>query len=212
MSFIAQDPIIFSGTIRDNIDPFQEFKDNLILTVLRNIDLKSVVLHLPDGINFNFIEGRTVLSLEQRFLITLTRVILMQNKIIIIDFPPELQCTAIEHLLKSLINTQLKNSTVIICYQKDRPSEIKFDHAYRMELNDVGECTSDNSSTEILDNKDEDIKENPQENETNEESMNTTTSQLESSITTNNESENSAVEMNTSENSANKSISFFVPL
>lgn len=190
ISYIAQDPFIFSGKIRDNIDPLQEFSDHQIIVALEKTDLKSFVLSLPDKMSFNIIRGSTVLTLKQKFLLSLTRVILMQNRIIIINFPSQLQCTEVEQILETLVYTQFQNSTVIICYHQNSYSQIKFDHTYYMELKAMSECGANRPSSRMYDNEDED---------NSIDSVNTTESQMEVSIYSMDESGNSAFGSNISD-------------
>lgn len=52
-----QEPVLFSGTLRMNLDPFEEFDDNAIWTALENANLKKFVENLDNKLMFECLEG-----------------------------------------------------------------------------------------------------------------------------------------------------------
>jgi ABC-type multidrug transport system fused ATPase/permease subunit len=86
LSVIPQDPVVFSGTLRYNLDPFNEYKDEAILEVLESCgDIKTVVQANKLGLNMAVAENGENFSVGQRQLICLARAILKNSKILCLD-------------------------------------------------------------------------------------------------------------------------------
>ena len=71
ISIIPQDPELFSGSIRLNLDPFSQYSDDALWTVLKKSKLDKLVESLPDGLDFIVSEGGENFSIGQRQLICL---------------------------------------------------------------------------------------------------------------------------------------------
>lgn len=81
LAIIPQDPILFSGTIRTNLDPFGEFKDEDLWKVLEKTNLKDSVSNL----NMITSGSHSTMSSGEKQLICLARAILIKAKIVILD-------------------------------------------------------------------------------------------------------------------------------
>lgn len=57
LTVIPQDPVLFSGTLRFNLDPFDRHEDDEIWTALELAHLKDLARSLPDGLNHKISEG-----------------------------------------------------------------------------------------------------------------------------------------------------------
>lgn len=81
ISIIPQDPVLFSATIRYNLDPFDAYSDEEIWKALEVVELKSEI----NGLQFMVTEGGSNFSVGQRQLLCLARAILRNNKILLLD-------------------------------------------------------------------------------------------------------------------------------
>lgn len=85
LTIIPQDPVLFSGTLRMNIDPFNKYSDEDIWRTLEHSHLKEFVKGTNLGLLYEIAEGGENLSIGQRQLVCLARALLRKTKVLILD-------------------------------------------------------------------------------------------------------------------------------
>ncbi|CAN6320438.1 unnamed protein product [Urochloa humidicola] len=113
LSIIPQEPTMFEGTIRSNVDPLGEYTDNQIWEALDRCQLGDEVRKKELKLDSPVIENGENWSVGQRQLVCLGRVILKQSKILVLDEATASVDTATDNLIQKTLRQQFLEMTVI---------------------------------------------------------------------------------------------------
>lgn len=112
-SIIQQDPFLFSGTIRFNLDPEMKATDSMLWEALEIAQLKPVVKTLPGGLDAIITEGGENFSQGQRQLFCLARAFVRKSSILIMDEATASIDMATESILQKVVMTAFADRTVV---------------------------------------------------------------------------------------------------
>lgn len=151
ISIIPQEPVLFSATLRDNLDPFYKFHDADLWSVLEEVKLK----HMIDSLDYRVEQDGSNFSVGQRQLICLARAILQANKILVLDEATANVDPTTDAFIQATIRKKFENCTVLTIAHRlntimdndkvltiDQGQILEFDHPYILLQNEQGHFSS----------------------------------------------------------------------
>ena len=112
ISVLGQSPVLFSGSLRTNLDLMEHFDDVDLWRALEEVQLKGLVESLEGQLDYELLENGANVSVGERQLICLARVLLQRSKIIL-DEPTAHVDPDTEQTIWNVVREKLRDSTVI---------------------------------------------------------------------------------------------------
>jgi ABC-type multidrug transport system fused ATPase/permease subunit len=150
LSVVPQEPILFSGPLRESLDPFHICSDTEISAALMRVGLKEMVDSLPLGLQSVVNEGGANFSAGQRQLICLARALLRQSKVIILDEATAAIDAQADYLIQNVLRNELLGATVLVVAHR-LPTVLDADLIMGLKL---GELVEFDTPAELLQRRD----------------------------------------------------------
>ncbi|CAC5405400.1 ABCC5 [Mytilus coruscus] len=114
LAIIPQDPVLFVGTIRYNLDPFKEHKDSDLWEALEKCHIKDTITALDSQLDSTVVENGENFSVGERQLMCLARALLRHSKILILDEATAAIDTETDSFVQTTIKEAFSDCTMLI--------------------------------------------------------------------------------------------------
>ncbi|CAF1087818.1 unnamed protein product [Didymodactylos carnosus] len=113
LNIIPQSPVLFSNTLRYNLDPFSKHSDEELWTALAMVQLKDTISKITDGLSTQVAEYGSNFSVGECQLICVARALLKPSKILLIDEATANVDMNTDKLIQQVIREKFSTQTVL---------------------------------------------------------------------------------------------------
>ncbi|KAE9259278.1 hypothetical protein PR003_g34855, partial [Phytophthora rubi] len=113
LSIIPQSPVLFKGSLRAYMDPFDEFTDADIWSALEKVDMKTQVSALEGQLAYELSENGENFSVGERQMLCMARALLTRSRIVVMDEATASIDHATEKKLQEMIKRDFQDATVL---------------------------------------------------------------------------------------------------
>ncbi|XP_011164281.1 probable multidrug resistance-associated protein lethal(2)03659 [Solenopsis invicta] len=143
ISIIPQEPFLFTGSLRRNLDPFDQYSDTVLWQALQDVELKETISEMAAGLNTKVSDEGSNFSVGQKQLLCLARAIIKNNRIMVLDEATANIDPYTDSLIQKTVRTKFINCTVFTIAHRlntimdsdrifvmDAGHLVEFDHPY----------------------------------------------------------------------------------
>ena len=149
ITIIPKEPFILEGSLKENIDPLNKYKEKEILDILDSFNLFKEILNSKRRLNFQIKRNGNNLSLSEKQLISFARAALKKSKVIILNEIFNSMDEETEKIIEENINNLFEKSTILFVGNDLQ----MIDKCDRIIILDNGEIIEDDSLENIKENK-----------------------------------------------------------
>ncbi|XP_036922273.1 ATP-binding cassette sub-family C member 12 [Sturnira hondurensis] len=113
LTVIPQDPVLFVGTVRYNLDPFERHTDETLWQVLERTFMRDTIMKLPEKLEAEVTENGENFSVGERQLLCMARALLRDSKIVLLDEATASMDSKTDSLLQSTVKEAFEGCTVL---------------------------------------------------------------------------------------------------
>ncbi|KAF6117122.1 ATP binding cassette subfamily C member 5 [Phyllostomus discolor] len=113
LSIIPQEPVLFSGTVRSNLDPFNQYTEDQIWDALERTHMKECIAQLPLKLESEVLENGENFSVGERQLLCIARALLRHCKILILDEATAAMDTETDLLIQETVREAFADCTML---------------------------------------------------------------------------------------------------
>ncbi|KAB8030636.1 ATP-binding cassette domain-containing protein [Fluviispira multicolorata] len=120
ISIVLQNPQFFPGSIRYNLDPHDKCKDEMIFSLLSELNILEMINSFPEGIHTNVLSEKFLLSVGQRQILSFARALLKPAKVLLLDeATANIDIKSEQIILKKLKDLKGTITIIIIAHRTD---------------------------------------------------------------------------------------------